>query len=580
MASVVLKEIASVKAFFVSRKETRDNDAALRKSFADTLLKLIRELKVFGPNEAGQIQTALDGAPYGEVQMHRIVDFIDHRLQEAPTAVATAGGRGEKPNKSKTKGFSSGKQLLKHWWNYQTSDDLAFYRNSKNSLHSKMARLVERSMSVGCNDPSEQSLKWALAFLLLMHYTELPAAKIIFEKLQDLKAVYESEVVDFFHEHIDEFPESPQGLSDAVFKEAYPDASKPPTPIVLSGINTVASRIPLRGNHKSIKAPVEEGRKKTQDAFANVPLSISDSAPTRESGPSETCDKEATIRREYEAKLAELRAQRVQHGTLGNVEMTASGAQPSNVFEGMHVTKNKDGSILLVPLKSVKSEQPVSSVQRTMDERVQEKSPRHEGHSSDAREEPPRKTLKIERSADGILKVERVAKFEPSLNQPSAAADEPTIEDLDPHSRAAIEALDARNVRKKEEAKKRPAAAKCTADKTSSAGAGKKANRKADKAGSASTKGKPSKAEVEAIMTKAKIMKVMPSKLGSNGKNPKPVAYKGGCIYTSFKARKFRALKVRGDYYSEAQASWGQKAPSAKAWKKCVEAIDKHGAGK
>ena len=118
-SSVVLREIASVKAFFVSRKETRDNDAALQKSFADTLLKLIRELKVFGPNEAGKIQTALGGAPFGEVQMQRIVDFIDHRLQEAPTAVATAGGRGEKPNKSKAKGFSSGKQLLKHWWNYQ-----------------------------------------------------------------------------------------------------------------------------------------------------------------------------------------------------------------------------------------------------------------------------------------------------------------------------------------------------------------------------------------------------------------------------------------------------------------------------
>ena len=81
-------------------------------------------------------------------------------------------------------------------------------------------------------------------------------------------------------------------------------------------------------------------------------------------------------------------------------------------------------------------------------------------------------------------------------------------------------------------------------------------------------------------MTKAKIMKVMPSKIGKDGKNPKRVNYKGGCIYTSFKAKKFRALKVRGDNYTEASASWGQAAPSSKAWKRCVEAIDKHEAGK
>ena len=81
-------------------------------------------------------------------------------------------------------------------------------------------------------------------------------------------------------------------------------------------------------------------------------------------------------------------------------------------------------------------------------------------------------------------------------------------------------------------------------------------------------------------MTKAKIMKVMPSKIGKDGKNPKRVNYKGGCIYAPFKAKKFRALKVRGDNYTEASASWGQAAPSSKAWKRCVEAIDKHEAGK
>ena len=127
------------------------------------------------------------------------------------------------------------------------------------------------------------------------------------------------------------------------------------------------------------------------------------------------------------------------------------------MFEGMHVTKNKDGSILLVPLKS---EQPVSSAPAEMTERVkvEEKPPRREGHSSDASEEPPRKTLRIERNADGSLKVERTVKSEPPPAKPPADdADEPTttIADLDPHSRAAIEALNLRNAKKKSRCEKK-----------------------------------------------------------------------------------------------------------------------------
>ena len=74
---------------------------------------------------------------------------------------------------------------------------------------------------------------------------------------------------------------------------------------------------------------------------------------------------------------------------------------------------------------------------------------------------------------------------------------------------------------------------------------------------------------------KSKIHKAMPA-LPKDGSSPKPVKYWGGIIYTAAKAKKFRALKERGNPYTEASASWGGDKPTTEAWTKCVKAIEKH----
>ena len=76
-------------------------------------------------------------------------------------------------------------------------------------------------------------------------------------------------------------------------------------------------------------------------------------------------------------------------------------------------------------------------------------------------------------------------------------------------------------------------------------------------------------------MPKSKILKAMPH-IPKDGSSPKPVRYWGGVIYTATKAKKFRALKERGNAYTEASASWGGSKPSKEAWVKCVKAIEKH----
>ena len=53
-----------------------------------------------------------------------------------------------------------------------------------------------------------------------------------------------------------------------------------------------------------------------------------------------------------------------------------------------------------------------------------------------------------------------------------------------------------------------------------------------------------------------------------------PVVYNGGIIYTSFAKRNFRALRTRGDNYSEHSARWRADQPTVVAWRNVVNSID------
>ena len=69
----------------------------------------------------------------------------------------------------------------------------------------------------------------------------------------------------------------------------------------------------------------------------------------------------------------------------------------------------------------------------------------------------------------------------------------------------------------------------------------------------------------------------MPNDTG--GTHPaQPVHYKGGVVYTAVKARMFRALRVRGDTYSEKACSFNVRSPTS-AWSDAVAATDSHHKG-
>jgi hypothetical protein len=176
-----------------------------------------------------------------------------------------------------------------------------------------------------------------------------------------------------------------------------------------------------------------------------------------------------------------------------------------------------------------------------------------------------------------------------------------SVSDLDPYARSAIAALASRAATKASAKKAGPAAAPTSTSTTPTTGPTRKRpaaaagafipqknEKKVKREVKSKTEAKPDKAskiersnvnavkkEPIEIVTTSRIMSAMPK--ASTGSNPPAVNYKKGVIYTSIKAKRFRALLVRGDKWQERSSAWGTKAKDKKeAWATCVKAIDHH----
>lgn len=547
MATNIIREINSVKSLFRARAglHVEDSDAPLRLNFMNAIIKQISSASTFGTQEAGVVTDALKDSPYGE-HTAKIVAAIEARLKVSQSAAHLKTPMGSIPG-----------QLLKNWWAVLTPSDWDFIRNPKNSWHAKMTRLAERGALLGIVHPTEHTIKWALALLLIVCYDELPTYQEIYQKLQDFKLCFTSERKSYPLQHLCVYPDTPQELSEDMFKYAY-DAEQPTT-VHLPGFNNVGeNHIPLRKNSKLLTrgsknaTPKDvdcavhiKNERKSADAITIVPQASGSARVVVKSEPFESIqdsDEELLVL-EYKTKLAKLRKDKKD----GVAPLAAPAAMPE-ASKSIHIDSLCNGTLRLRPRTPVVASEGVKAAD-----------------STDAAPEP---------------------------------ADD-DISALDPYAQAAIAALQTRNTNKKAAtaAKTKEAAA---AKKLAAAAAKKLATAAAKKEGRvakpeapgkrAKPEPKPVKAEPVAKkrpaaalkpseieeVTRAKIMRSMPPKLGSDGKNPAPVRYNGGVLYTSFAGRCFRALRVRDDKYSEKRAPWKQAKPSLEAWKQCVKAIDDH----
>ena len=157
--------------------------------------------------------------------------------------------------------------------------------------------------------------------------------------------------------------------------------------------------------------------------------------------------------------------------------------------------------------------------------------------------------------------------------------DETSEADLDPYAGAALAAL--ANNRLKAKATSKTTKRKQCGGRVKAEPPIKKAVGKPPKRGIAL---KPSKAEPKSLKAEPKPVKAEPVEVATKEiirampkdsvPNPNPVLYNGGIVYTVPKKHKFRALKVRGDRYTEKSSTWGANKSKQQAWKDCIKAID------
>ena len=514
MACVALKEITGAKAFFRARGSVNSKANPVHDQTLQQSfadgLLVMLNSAKMGPTDATQLVEALNDSPYGEEQTARIRSHIDTIMVKSHTAV-------------KLELVGSGRQLLKTWWNYLTQAEWERLGDPKVPFSAKLTMMVERGLSVGCIEPDEKSLGWCLATIFVKCYDELPSAQASYAKLQELKACYVSERKAFMHEQLSMFPDDPIDLPAHIFKYAYPDSGGEPITVVLNGINTVFDLIPLRKNSKLLKHNTA-ARATAAAAFADRSQQQAQCAPVQQ--PQTPCatvqqpsdPDELVLYYDYQRKLAELRSAKRK-------------AQSPSTPPTLTIHRASDGTLKAQPLDAT-AEHDVA----------------------------------VKREATST---DRIAYRLPAAPAAHAA---PTEADLDPYTQAAIKALQNRDASKAAEASdkkvvkpimKKPAS--CPSSTPSAAPKPKAVLKKVKKA--EAVKAEP------VVISKGQIMTSMP-KLPADGSNPAPVPYGKGIIYTSRRNKSFRALRVRGNNYTESSRSWGGDKPAKAAWVSCVKAID------
>ena len=577
MADYIINEITSVRTFVAARERVASSSAteSLQKDLASALLQHIQAAPKFTMADAGRIASALSDNPYGEEHTRSIMDAVDRKL-----AVST-------PIESDvdTKG-----QLMVNWQAYLTQGDWDFLRNSRRSWDSKMTKLVERSNALGLTAPSEQTIRWAIALLLLVSYDELPTYSEIFKKVNDLKQCFVSEKKRYPHEHLAVYPSSPAGLSGTMYDYAYAD--EPPVSVVLAGVKNIAdNHVPLRSNSKllskkkaqpavdraewvaakqeadgndtpTLKIDARDGRQGPSASLMLQPVKREETPMSSEGRPNvvlqpakreeiSISDEEEMLRTEFEDKLQELNRRRGSSSM--RIQRDAVMAAPVKPEPAVKHEPSNDAASSLAPRRlSLQIGHNSITLGAPKHERADE--PSDSGDHGDAHVD------------DG------------------AAYDDGDIRGLDEYARAALQSLQSRNTKKKAEKKdeteviKRPASDPVPPLSSLKLEKKAKTEPKHDLTGPLK---RPAAAGVKTKMPKAEpvdastgtILKLMPKRVSGTEK-VSPIVYNGGIIYTSFAKRNFRALRTRGDNYSEHSAAWRSDQPTADAWRNVVTSIN------
>jgi len=624
MTAELLREIASVKKFVKGRTASAGTVGdSMLDNLAASLVKMIKQAPVFGAAEGGQLEEELAESPYGENGTLSIQRAIDARV-EASTAHPVAGqqrsqgrkGRKAAASSSAVQKNAASNQYLKHWWYFLTAMDWATLKDPKASFATKITKIIERANRLGITDPSEQCFKWMMAALLSVHYETLPTYQQIYEKLQELKLAATSEKKAYPNEQLLDFPDSPSDLPQVVFNYAY-DEDDPPVKVELHGVLTVSNHIPLRSNSKLLKLKRPNASAELGDSFsANMAAATQAAGPAlcaRRTRPGavkheptadtdeveappwapQAGDPDRALWDEFQAYMR-WKAPKLEQDELGSGAHVAPAGPAARA--SISIARSSNGALRLQPRTNAS---PLHGEQQSSSEPAPKAGPDIADECEELDEYTKQAIASLsKRNTDD--KEKKKAEQAAKKAAKKAAGPKAEVADADAASHVPTKGRGrGRRGRGRRSMRGRPPAASGTSTKHTKLEMKSKTEMKIKKETKPKKETKTAKdkkvkadkhtvlkmekptrkrgcAEMEEV-PKSLILKKRP-RLPADGSNPAPVFYNGGVIYTSRSIKKFRALRKRGDKYSEKAAGWtpGTHGDMETAWKVAVKAIDEY----
>ena len=179
----LVHEITNVHKFLESRQRLGNCDDTIALKLAQSMVVQINNLSSLDPAAASRITDAVAASAYSEHGRALICSAVDNKL----VAAAPSKKRARKSNDDPA---GSSQYLHDGFQNYLTESDWTGLRCSKRSLESKTQLLVDRMVRIGLRKPDEVTIAWAVAILVLTHFSQFPLYKSIHAILNDLKDAF------------------------------------------------------------------------------------------------------------------------------------------------------------------------------------------------------------------------------------------------------------------------------------------------------------------------------------------------------------------------------------------------------
>lgn len=233
-------EIADIQQLLLTRPVQGVHDRSpTERSLVQGLVQKIAFLVSFSTQDAAEVSETVRTSNLHQASKQDLVQAVDDRLLTGSSMASVSA----KP------------QYLSDINNYLTEAEWTSLASSDVSYQSKVQIVIERLISLHVHSLHEQTVKHCIALLLAVQFKGQgwPSYSSIHNMVVDFKKSFAASekkgVARLIH-----YPSSADKLPEALYSEAYPDASNPPVHKEVERMKVIAnSHVPLRSTSALLK---------------------------------------------------------------------------------------------------------------------------------------------------------------------------------------------------------------------------------------------------------------------------------------------------------------------------------------